>query len=43
MKRLYVLAPNDRFNYGDLLFPYVVENYFKDIADVLVFLFHAPV
>lgn len=23
--RLYILAPNDRFNYGDLLFPYVLR------------------
>ena len=26
-KVLYILAPNDRFNYGDLLFPYVLKYY----------------
>lgn len=34
-KRLYVLAANDRFNYGDLLFPYIISRYlgqyFNDI------------
>ena len=37
-KRLYILAPNDRFNYGDLLFPYIVAHYltlqFDDIKYV---------
>lgn len=28
-KRLYILAPNDRFNYGDLLFPYILTHYFS--------------
>lgn len=37
MKKLFILAPNDRFNYGDLLFPYILDFYFKDIVDELVF------
>lgn len=37
MKKLFVLAPNDRFNYGDLLFPHILKFYFKDIVDELVF------
>ncbi len=37
MKKLYILAPNDRFNYGDLLFPHILKFYFKDIVDELVF------
>lgn len=36
-KRLYVLAPNDRFNYGDLLFPYVLTSYFKKYFDDIVY------
>lgn len=35
-KTMYILCASDRFNYGDLLFPYVVENYFKDIIDRFV-------
>ncbi|WP_455070795.1 polysaccharide pyruvyl transferase family protein [Prevotella histicola] len=34
---LYVLAPNDRFNYGDLLFPHVIQYYFKDCVDKIIF------
>lgn len=37
MKKLYILAPNDRFNYGDLLFPHILKFYFKDIVDEIVF------
>lgn len=29
-KRLYILSPCDRFNYGDLLFNYILEYVFKD-------------
>lgn len=36
-KILYILAPNDRFNYGDLLFPYIIRHYFNDIVDEMVF------
>lgn len=32
-----MLAPNDRFNYGDLLFPYVIEHYFSRYFDDIVF------
>ena len=37
MKNLFILAPNDRFNYGDILFPYVVETFFKDCVDNIFF------
>lgn len=38
MKRnLYILAPNDRFNYGDLLFPYVVSYYLGNNYDKVFF------
>lgn len=37
MKKLFILAPNDRFNYGDFLFPHILDFYFKDIVDELVF------
>lgn len=36
-KRLYILAPNDRFNYGDLLFPYVLTFYLKKYFDDIVY------
>lgn len=36
-KRLYILAPNDRFNYGDLLFPYILKHYFSDFFDDIRF------
>ena len=32
-KRLYILAANDRFNYGDLLFPYIIKHYFGHCFD----------
>lgn len=36
-KRLYIYAPNDRFNYGDLLFPYILTFYFKKYFDDIVY------
>lgn len=36
MKRLFILSPSDRFNYGDMLFPYVVTHYFKKYVDEIV-------
>ncbi len=36
-KRLYILAPNDRFNYGDLLFPYILRHYFSNYFDDIKF------
>lgn len=36
MKRLYVLSPSDRFNYGDMLFPYIIKHYFKDSVDEII-------
>lgn len=33
---MYILCASDRFNYGDLLFPFIVRNYFKDIIDRFV-------
>ncbi|MEE3415176.1 MAG: polysaccharide pyruvyl transferase family protein [Prevotella sp.] len=35
-KILYILAPNDRFNYGDLLFSKILSHYFKKYVDELV-------
>lgn len=32
-KILYILAPNDRFNYGDLLFPYIIKHYLAGCVD----------
>lgn len=37
-KRLYILAPNDRFNYGDLLFPYIIQHYFSKFFDDIKFI-----
>lgn len=37
MKRLYILAPNDRFNYGDLLFPHIIYYNFKSVFDEIIF------
>lgn len=37
MKKLYVLAPNDRFNYGDLLFSHILRKVFAEIFDEIVF------
>lgn len=36
-KRIYILAPNDRFNYGDLIFPYIVKERLSDITNDFVF------
>lgn len=36
-KKLYILAPNDRFNYGDLLFPYIIKHYFSSDFDDLIY------
>ena len=36
-KKLYVLAPNDRFNYGDLIFPHILNYYFKEKFDEIIF------
>lgn len=36
-KRLYILAPNDRFNYGDLLFPYILTHYLSRCFDDIVY------
>ncbi len=36
-RRMYILSANDRFNYGDLLFPYILKEYFKDyVRDFVV-------
>lgn len=37
MKKLYILAPNDRFNYGDLLFSHILKQYFSEFFDKIVF------
>lgn len=37
MKNLYVLAPNDRFNYGDLLFSHILKQYFAGFFDKVIF------
>ena len=37
MKKLYVLAPNDRFNYGDLLFSHILKQYFSGFFDKVIF------
>lgn len=37
MKDLYILSPNDRFNYGDLIFPHILYHYFQDIVDNFFF------
>lgn len=36
-KKLYILAPNDRFNYGDLLFPYIIKHYFSSDFDDFIY------
>lgn len=33
MKKLFIIAPNDRFNYGDLLFPHIITAYFRTHFD----------
>ncbi len=35
-KKLFILAPNDRFNYGDLLFSKILSAYFKDKVDEII-------
>jgi hypothetical protein len=35
-KVLYILAPNDRFNYGDLLFSKIISLYFRKYVDHIV-------
>lgn len=37
MKKLYILAPNDRFNYGDLLFAHILQFYFSKLFDEIIF------
>lgn len=36
LKKIYILCANDRFNYGDLLFPFILEEYLKDVVDEFV-------
>lgn len=36
-KKIYILAPNDRFNYGDLIFPYILRYYLSEITNNFVF------
>ena len=36
-RKLYILAPNDRFNYGDLLFPYIIRHYLGDNFDDIIY------
>lgn len=36
-KRVYILAPNDRFNYGDLLFTHILTYFIKDKVDDIIF------
>ena len=33
---MYILCASDRFNYGDLLFPFLVRSYFQDIIDKFI-------
>lgn len=35
-KKVYILCANDRFNYGDLLFPYILKHYFKGAFDKFI-------
>ena len=35
-KRMYILCANDRFNYGDLLFPFILKECFKDTIDEFI-------
>lgn len=37
MKKLYILAPNDRFNYGDLIFAHILQFYFSKLFDQIIF------
>lgn len=36
-KILYILAPNDRFNYGDLIFSHILKHYFEKYVDKIFF------
>ena len=33
---MYILCANDRFNYGDLLFPFIIRFFFKNIIDEFI-------
>lgn len=35
-KVLYLMAPNDRFNYGDLLFSHIIRHYLGDLFDEVI-------
>ena len=35
-KCLYLLSPSDRFNYGDMLFSYILKHYLKDSVDLIM-------
>lgn len=35
-KKLYILSPSDRFNYGDMLFPYILNHYLGTAVDEIV-------
>ncbi|MBQ8423478.1 MAG: polysaccharide pyruvyl transferase family protein [Coprobacter sp.] len=37
MRKLFILAPNDRFNYGDLLFPHILTAHFGDMVDEIIY------
>ncbi len=34
-KELYLLSPSDRFNYGDMLFPYILQHYLGQSVDCI--------
>ena len=35
-KKLIIISPNDRYNYGDLLFSHIVKNQLQDLYSVIV-------
>lgn len=35
-KKLYLLSPSDRFNYGDMLFTYILQYYLKSSVDEII-------
>lgn len=35
-KKLFILSPSDRFNYGDMLFPFILKYYLGDLVDEIV-------
>lgn len=35
-KKLYLLSPSDRFNYGDMIFPYILQYYLGDVVSEIV-------